>query len=400
RKAAEDGGFETVKLLDESVAAILATGIKEEGKVLLVYVMGAGVFTASVIKIVNGVPSALWHEGERRLGGNNFDEIIVRHLLETLHLDAQAFNSSPITIPKLKQIAEKAKIELSKRETVDLSSAIRDLFSADPEFQFPENVILDRMAFEGMIADHINHTVQLTERALEKAKVMPQDIGSIMLLGGSTKIPLIEKVIHEKFGLKVRRGSDALIVTGAAIHSARALTPIKKIPEKTEPQAPKKPQARKPPEPIEKHSWLKMFEPKLISAHHAWQQGEQKQAITVMEEHLDEISQFIAHLYFTRGEYLFKKEDYNQAIAHFQKGLKLDNDIHRIHKSYHLACNRYALQLFNKGLPHEAKNVIKIGVQLDPSCKACLGLRNNINAAISKQPGLVGIRKKGKKKRR
>ena len=91
REAAEEGGFAAVRLLDESMAALLATGIKPDTKTVLVYALGAGVFSASVFQVGGGSPRALWHEGNRHLGGNNFDAAIVSFLLARLGFTPDEF---------------------------------------------------------------------------------------------------------------------------------------------------------------------------------------------------------------------------------------------------------------------------------------------------------------------
>jgi molecular chaperone DnaK (HSP70) len=83
RTAAEKAGFTFVKLLDESAALILGAGIKDEGKLFLVYSLGGGIFTVSVFRILNGLPKALCHEGDRHLGGYNFDASLIHHLLRS-----------------------------------------------------------------------------------------------------------------------------------------------------------------------------------------------------------------------------------------------------------------------------------------------------------------------------
>jgi molecular chaperone DnaK len=399
RQAAEEGGFETVKLLDESVAAVLASGVKEEGKVILVYALGAGVFTASLIQIVNGAPSALWHEGEKVLGGNNFDELLVRHLFEKLQLD-----TVPVPIAKLKRIAEKAKIELTKRDTTDLDASIRDLYPAN---SLPEDfkLTLARSDFEAMIAAHIDKTILLMEKAIEKASLSADKIGSILLIGGSTKIPLIERRVQEKFTQKIQRGSDALIVNGAAIFSAQTLSPVQKAVKPPPPREPETPASKaahaivenKTP-PRAETSWLSTFEPTLTEAHLAWEKGAHEQAIATLEEHQRQVTKFIAHLYFSRGELAMTIENYQLAIDNFQKGLQYDDDLQRIQKKYHVACNRYARQLYQKGHYHEARSIIKTGIDLDVNCEHCRELRNLIEIAISRKQPLARLPRKGKRR--
>src|SRR5882762_8764474 len=162
REAAVGGGFAAVRLLDESMAALLATAIKSEAKTVLVYALGAGVFSASMFQVSDGAPQALWHEGNRNLGGNSFDAAIVSFLLERLGFAPDEFIDRQESAGKLKQLAENVKIGLSKRSSEEFDVNIGELFleAAAKKSRFSVTLSFTRSDLDSLVAGMIDETIE------------------------------------------------------------------------------------------------------------------------------------------------------------------------------------------------------------------------------------------------
>src|SRR5262249_15220337 len=153
----------------------------------------------SVFQVGGGAPQALWHEGNRNLGGNSFDAAIVAFLLDRLGVTPAEFIDRRESPGKLKQLAENVKIGLSKRssETFDVNVGELFLESFARKGRFSASLSLTRSDLDGLLAGMIDETIELSGRAVDAAGLDAQKIDTILLLGDSTRTPLVEQRLRE-----------------------------------------------------------------------------------------------------------------------------------------------------------------------------------------------------------
>jgi len=381
REAAVGGGFTAVRLLDESMAALLATAIKPEAKTVLVYALGAGVFCASVFQVDGGAPQTLWHEGNRNLGGNNFDAAVVSFLLERLGFTPAEFIDRQESSGKLKQLAENVKIGLSKRSSEEFDVNIGELFSeaAVKKGRFSVALSLTRTDLDSLLAGMVDETIELAGRAVVGAGLDAQKIDAILLLGDSTRIPLVEQRLRETFSGEFVRGAGNAIARGAAMHGAQVNVAA----------------------PSEER-WADLFSPGFEKAHRLWQAGDQDLAITTLEGVMAEMPKFLAKLYMIRGENSLHDGDVDRALENFEKVLKFDRNDRDTQKLFHRACNLKARELFERRKFLEAKTAIRRGAQYVPNCQGCGQLLLRIEKELDRarrggpSPGWTPARKRGR----
>lgn len=203
-QAAKLSGINVLRLLNEPTAAALAYGIdnKREGT-YLVYDFGGGTFDVSLLKIAEGVFKVIATNGDTLLGGDDIDNILVDYLLEQLKLEANSYNLS-----NLKYLSQLTKEKLSSEEIAEINFA-------------SQNIIITKKQFEALIAPLITKTVTLTSKTLKIAKIESKNIDGIILVGGSSRIPLIKKELSKEFQCKILDDidPDEAVVRGAAIQA-------------------------------------------------------------------------------------------------------------------------------------------------------------------------------------
>jgi molecular chaperone DnaK len=231
RDAGEIAGFEVRRIIDEPSAAALAYGLdKGKDQKLLVYDLGGGTFDISIIEVVSGVFQVLAIQGDNRLGGDDFDQRIIKYLIdhfkESHSID---LTDDPIAMQRLKDAAEEAKIELSElKETHILVEAI----AMTEKGPLTLDTTLTRAKFEELIDDLLQKTSPPLERAMEIAKVVPDDIDTILLVGGSTRIPAVQNLVKSKLKATPHRdmSPEEVVAMGAAVQTL-VLSPQDEGPE-------------------------------------------------------------------------------------------------------------------------------------------------------------------------
>jgi tetratricopeptide (TPR) repeat protein len=383
RQAAGEGGFGAVRLLDESMAALLATAIKPDKKTILVYALGAGVFSVSVLQMDSGAPRALWHEGNRNLGGNNFDAAIVALLLDRLGFTPEQFLDRQESGGKLKQLAENVKIGLSKRSSEEFDVNIGELFSeaAARKGHFSVAVSLTRSDLENALSGMIEETIDLASHAVEGAGLDPGKIDAILLLGDSTRIPLVEKRLGEVFPVEFVRAQGGAIAHGAAMHGSQ-LDEKAWEREKTHGRAPEEPSE----EASSPEGWAALFSPGFDKAHKLWKEGEQDQAIAAVEGLIVQMPGFLARLYVIRGENHLVHGELDKALENFDKALKFNKNDRATQKLFHRACNLKARELMESRKFTEAKMAIRRGALYEPNCQGCFQLLRRIEKELDWTP--------------
>lgn len=221
REAGQIAGLEVVRIINEPTAAALAYGaVKEENERILVYDLGGGTFDVSIVTIENGVVEVMASTGNNHLGGDDFDAKIVDRLIDILHSEhGLKETADPILRARLKRAAEAAKIELSDSPFVTIAEDHLGHAHGRPvhlKYEF------SRLEFEDMIREDIMETMDAVAKAMRDAALLPGAIGKILLVGGSTRIPLVSQLLEEKLH-KLPHSEvdpDLCVALGASIQAA------------------------------------------------------------------------------------------------------------------------------------------------------------------------------------
>ncbi len=225
RQATKDAGriagLEVLRIINEPTAASLAYGLdKESDQKILVFDLGGGTFDVSVLDIADGVFEVLATAGNNRLGGDDFDNKIVDYLVESFKTsDGVDLRSDRMAMQRLREAAEKAKIELSG---VTSSNINLPYITADATGPKHMDITLTRAKFDELTADLVQKTMDPVKRAMTDASVSPSDIDKILLVGGSTRIPAVQDAVKNYFGKEPFKGinPDECVAIGAAIQAA------------------------------------------------------------------------------------------------------------------------------------------------------------------------------------
>ena len=226
RQATKDAGtiagLEVLRIVNEPTAAALAYGLDKtdiEQKIMVVD-LGGGTFDVSVLQLGNGIYEVKATSGNNHLGGDDFDNEIVRWMIEhfrkTENLDLL---KDKMALQRLREAAEKAKVELS---TMMSTSINLPFIAADAQGPKHLEIELTRTKFEEMVAPLIEATLEPVQRALKDADLQTKDIDRILLVGGSTRIPAVQRVIQDFFGGKELDRSvnpDEAVAMGAAVQA-------------------------------------------------------------------------------------------------------------------------------------------------------------------------------------
>jgi molecular chaperone DnaK len=218
KDAAEIAGLEVLRLINEPTAAALAYGLdkKKSGKIFVTDI-GGGTTDFSCLDISDGVVEVLSTSGDAHLAGDNLDEVLVDYLLKTFK-DQSGIDVSKdsMALQRLKEAAEKAKIELSSAHQTEINLPF---LSANQEGPKHLALTLSRSEFEKMITPLIDKMFLPCKQALQDAKLAPSDIDEVILVGGSTRVPLIQQRVKDIFGKEPSKGvnPDEVVALGAAI---------------------------------------------------------------------------------------------------------------------------------------------------------------------------------------
>ena len=224
REAGEIAGLNVIRILNEPTAAALAyESDQTQQQKILVYDLGGGTFDVSIVKIEEGVVEVLSSTGDSQLGGDDFDQkiidLLMNHLKDQHHLDV---SDDPQTMARLKRTAEAAKIELSSAPFVLIEE---DHIGKKRLKDIHLTYELSRQTFEETIADDFQRTMEAVNKALDDAKCLAGDIDKIILVGGSTRIPVLSRLLAEKFGKMPHAeiDPDLCVALGSAIQGGREM---------------------------------------------------------------------------------------------------------------------------------------------------------------------------------
>ncbi len=221
RDAGEIAGLNVRRVIDEPTAAAISYGLdKEEDQILMVYDLGGGTFDVSIIEVVSGVFQVLAIKGNNMLGGDDFDQRIIDYLVETFkEKEGVDLSKDRIALQKLKDAAEEAKIELSE---VQKTNILVEAIAMSDKGPLTLDEDLTRAKFEDLIHDLVESTVKPTLAAIEDAGLTADDINNILLVGGSTRIPMVQQTVRKILDREPRKdvNPDECVALGAAIQSS------------------------------------------------------------------------------------------------------------------------------------------------------------------------------------
>lgn len=224
KDAGEIAGLEVLRIINEPTAAALAYGMdKEDGKTIAVYDLGGGTFDVSILEIGDGVFEVKSTNGDTFLGGEDFDNAIVEHLADAFQKkENMDLKADKLALQRLKEAAEKAKIELSSSATTEVNLPFitaRMEGGASTPLHLVETI--SRADLEKLVGGLINRTLEPCKKALADAGVTKDEIDEVILVGGMTRMPKVREVVEKFFEAKPHTGvnPDEVVAMGAAIQA-------------------------------------------------------------------------------------------------------------------------------------------------------------------------------------
>ena len=218
KDAGKIAGLEVKRIINEPTAAALAYGLdKKEDETIAVFDFGGGTFDISILEVGDDVVEVKATNGDTHLGGDDVDDVLIGWLVETFKKDTGIdVSEQKMVIQRLKEAAEKAKIELSSAPQTEINLPFLTADATGPKHL---QVTLTRAEFERMIEPLVERTLEPCRRALKDAGLRASDIDEVILVGGSTRIPLVQKKVQELFGKEPNRSvnPDEVVAVGAAI---------------------------------------------------------------------------------------------------------------------------------------------------------------------------------------
>ncbi len=224
RQATKDAGtiagLEVLRIINEPTASALAYGIdKEEEATVLVYDLGGGTFDVSILSLGDGVFEVMATAGNNHLGGDDFDQRVIDYLVEEFKKkEGIDLRKDPIAMQRLKDAAEGAKMELSNVQKTNINLPYITTDSSGPKFL---DIDLTRSKLEQLIEDLVDRSIGPVKQALKDAGTDPKDIDHVLLVGGSTRVPLVQQKIKAVLGKDPDKGvnPDECVAIGAAIQA-------------------------------------------------------------------------------------------------------------------------------------------------------------------------------------
>jgi molecular chaperone DnaK len=231
KEAGEIAGLTIKRIINEPTAAALAYGLDKKGvdQKIVVFDFGGGTHDVSVLELGDGVFEVLSTDGDTHLGGDDVDEAIISWLAEEFKSEEGLdLRQDPMALQRLKEAAEKAKIELSSTTTTEIN-----LPYIMPVNGIPKHLVrtMQRAKFEQLISSIVERTIAPCRSALSNAGLQPSDIDEVILVGGSTRIPIIQEAVERFFGKAPSKGvnPDEVVAVGAAIQGGVLTGEVKDV---------------------------------------------------------------------------------------------------------------------------------------------------------------------------
>jgi molecular chaperone DnaK len=221
KDAGKIAGLDVLRIINEPTASALAYGIDKEADVtVLVYDLGGGTFDVSILTLGDGVFEVKATAGNNHLGGDDFDKRVQDYLIDEFKKkEGIDLKNDPYAMQRLRDASENAKIELSQRQSTNINLPYITTGSSGPKFL---NTDLTRAKLEQLIGDLVDSTVGPVKQALSDAKMEPKDIDHVLLVGGSTRVPLVQETVKKILGKEPDKGinPDECVALGAGIQGA------------------------------------------------------------------------------------------------------------------------------------------------------------------------------------
>jgi molecular chaperone DnaK len=218
KDAGQIAGLEVMRIINEPTAAALAYGLdKKKDETIAVYDFGGGTFDISILEVGDGVVEVKSTNGDTHLGGDNIDQRIIDWLIQEFKKDQGVdVSKDQMALQRLKEAAEKAKIELSTLLETEINLPFLTADASGPKHL---NIKLTRARFEQMVDDILQRSVGPCKQALQDAGITPKDIDEVVLVGGSTRIPKVQQIVRDLFGKEPNKSvnPDEVVAVGAAV---------------------------------------------------------------------------------------------------------------------------------------------------------------------------------------
>lgn len=231
KEAGEIAGLKVERIINEPTAASLAYGLdkKHKDQKIVVFDFGGGTHDVSILELGDGVFEVLATDGDTHLGGDDVDQKIIDWLADEFNKEESIdLRKDPMALQRLREAAEKAKIELSTSAQTEINLPYVTATASGPKHLV---VTLTRSKFEQLIADLVKRTIKPCETALKAAGLSKSDIDEIILVGGSTRIPAVQEAVEKFFGKKPSKGvnPDEVVAVGAAIQGGVLTGDVKDV---------------------------------------------------------------------------------------------------------------------------------------------------------------------------
>lgn len=231
KEAGQIAGLEVMRIINEPTAAALAYGLDKAGqdKKIAVYDLGGGTFDISILELGDGVFEVLSTNGDTHLGGDDFDQVIIDWLANEFNAtEGVDLRKDPMALQRLKEAAEKAKIELSSSSQTEINLPYVTATASGPKHLVQT---LTRAKFEQLAHDLVKRSMDPVAKALKDAGLSTSDIDEVILVGGSTRIPVIQEEVEKFFGKKPSKGvnPDEVVAIGAAIQGGVLTGDVKDV---------------------------------------------------------------------------------------------------------------------------------------------------------------------------
>ena len=231
KEAGEIAGLTVKRIINEPTAAALAYGLdkSDQDKTIAVFDLGGGTFDISILELGDGVFEVKSTNGDTHLGGDDFDQVIIDWLAEEFKNDEKMdLREDPMALQRLKEAAEKAKVELSSSTQTEINLPYVTATSSGPKHLVRT---LTRASFEKLADKLIQATIKPCKTAVKDAGMSPSDIDEVILVGGSTRIPAIQDIVKDYFGKMPSKGvnPDEVVAIGAAIQGGVLTGDVKDV---------------------------------------------------------------------------------------------------------------------------------------------------------------------------
>lgn len=231
KEAGEIAGLKVMRIINEPTAAALAYGLDKQGKdqKIAVYDLGGGTFDISILELGDGVFEVLSTNGDTHLGGDDFDQVIIDWLAKDFNAaEGVDLRKDPMALQRLKEAAEKAKIELSSSTQTEINLPYVTATASGPKHLVQT---LTRAKFEQLAESLVKRSMEPVAKSLKDAGLSVSDIDEVILVGGSTRIPVIQEQVEKFFGKKPSKGvnPDEVVAIGAAIQGGVLTGEVKDV---------------------------------------------------------------------------------------------------------------------------------------------------------------------------